>query len=127
MSLFAVSSSRSSSLLGSSWPDQPDKRPALLLDDAQKVKVFDLKAQSVARTTALVWLRQTNAALISGCQPGLAECAFLRVEGPASSGIALLGNDLTHIARIAECAPEVLAGALLQAGNLDPQATKVMR
>lgn len=92
--------------------EQPDARPALLFDDAQDVKVFDLTAQSVAQTPALIWLRQTDGVLIAGCQPRSPASAFVRVEGDHSRRVVLANNDLRNVGKAAERSPQVPDTAL---------------
>ncbi|MBM3860126.1 MAG: glycoside hydrolase family 28 protein [Verrucomicrobia bacterium] len=88
---------------------QPDQRPALFFDDAQDVTVSNLTAQSVAQTPALIWLRQTNGALISGCAP---RGIFVKLTGDRSRNIALIANDLRSATKPADVAPEVPKDAL---------------
>lgn len=91
---------------------QPDARPALFFDDAKDVKVFDLAAQSVTQTPALIWLRQTDGALISGCQPRVKIGIFLKLTGDRSRNIALVANDLSGAAKPVDVVPEVSKDAL---------------
>lgn len=86
---------------------KPDQRPALFFDDAQDVKVSNLTAQSVAETPALIWLRQTDGVLITGCRPRGSAAAFVRVEGDLSRRVVLANNDWGNVAKPVDRSPEV--------------------
>lgn len=92
--------------------NQPDERPALFFDDVEDVKIFDLKAQNLDQTPALIWMQQTDGALISGCQARAKEASFLKVAGDRSRNIALIGNDLSRVHKPTAATAEVPEGAL---------------
>ena len=93
-----------------------------MLDDVQDAYLSGLNCSPASGPTSLVRVVQSQNVLIRGSRPCAAEAAFLKIEGPASSGIALLGNDLTRSARAADLGPDVPPNALLQAGNLDQRS-----
>jgi hypothetical protein len=62
--------------------------------------------------------------LIRGCQPTAADGVFLRLEGGNTAGIALLGNDLSRVGKIAEFAEGVEPTVLRSAGNVEPQSQR---
>lgn len=78
--------------------EEPDERPAVVCDDVEDVKLFDVAAASTRQTPAVVWLRQADGALLSGCQARGPAATWLRVEG-GSRRVALAGNDLRGVAR----------------------------
>jgi polygalacturonase len=99
--------------------DAPDGRHALVMDDVQDATVTGLTCSPVAAGISLVRLAQTRDVLLRGCRPK-GEGVFLRLEGNATSGITLVGNDFSRIGHVFESAKEVEPAALRSAGNLDP-------
>jgi len=97
---------------------QPDQRHALVLDDVEDADASGLKLSPAAGAAALVRAVQTRNLLLRGSAPQAPGAAFLKIEGPASSGIGLVGNDLARVARVAELGPGVPPDALRQAENL---------
>jgi hypothetical protein len=97
--------------------DAPEARPALFFDDASGIKVSGLDAQTTADTPALIWLRQSQSALISGCRPQNKKMAFVRVEGEKSAGISLVGNDLREVSSAVDCGDGVPKDAVFAPGN----------
>lgn len=100
-------------------PETP-MRHALVLDDVQDAELNGVACMPATGTNALMRLSQTSNVLIRGSQPQSAEGAFLKVDGADSCNVALLGNDFGRVARIVELGDGVPAGAVRQAGNLDP-------
>lgn len=97
--------------------DEPDARHALAMDDVVGANVSNLICTQAPSAAAVVNLLQTRDVLLRGCQP-TGDGAFLRLAGKDTSGIALVGNDLTRIARLGESADDTPATALRAAGNL---------
>lgn len=91
--------------------EQPDLRPALVCDDVENLELDGFRAEGNPKADALVRLHQTREAFIHGCRPLSQVSAFVRVEGPDSRDILLVGNDL----RKAETDVEVVNGATEQA------------
>jgi hypothetical protein len=98
----------------------PDQRHAVILDDVQDAVINDLAARWSPRAAAMMRFTQVREALIRGCRPPSVD-TFLRVEGDASRGIALLSNDFRHVGKIADTAPDVPDGALFERANLTPK------
>jgi hypothetical protein len=46
---------------------------------------------------------------------------FLRLEGGDTAGIALIGNDFSHVGKVAEYGEGVDAAVLRSAGNVEPK------
>jgi hypothetical protein len=75
----------------------PDARPAVLLDDCHNVRLTDFDAAAPSNDQPLVRLIQSTSVALSGYQSVTPLAKFLQVEGKASSGIKLTGNDLTGV------------------------------
>ncbi len=95
----------------------PDVRPALLCDDVEGLRVEGLSAAGVPETAALIRLRNTRDALIARSRAAASVDAFLLLEGAASTGIKLLGNDFRNARIIFKTGPEVGKNALQLSGN----------
>jgi hypothetical protein len=91
---------------------QPDARPALVVDDAATLKVFDLNAHSPEHVSTVAWLRDVAGAFIQSCVAPKGVEAFLRVDGAKSSEITLAGNDLTRAAKAVDKGESVPADAV---------------
>ena len=101
--------------------DAPDARPALFFDDAVGIRVSGLEAQSTPDTPALIWLKQSQSALISGCQPRNKKMAFVHVEGDKSADISLAGNDLREVRTAADLDDGAPKGAVVtESSNTAP-------
>ncbi|MBN2580768.1 MAG: hypothetical protein JXB10_17410 [Pirellulales bacterium] len=101
--------------------DEPDARHALVLDDVQEANVSGLVCSDTPDAAALVRLTETRNVLIRGCQPLAPQGVFVRLEGRDTSGIALIGNDLSRVGKVSQLGKNAPAEALRSAGNLDPQ------
>ena len=75
---------------------RPDARPALVVDDAARLKIFDLSAQVPERLSTVAWLKDVSGAFIQSCVAPEGSRTFLRIDGAMSRDIVLAGNDLTH-------------------------------
>lgn len=75
---------------------RPDVRPALVVDDAAALKVFDLSARSPKQVATVVRLRDVANAFIQSCLAPKGVQTFLRVDGAKSAEITLVGNDLSR-------------------------------
>ncbi len=75
----------------------PDARPAVLLDDCHNAKLVDFDVAAPSNEPPLVRLIQSTNVTLSGYQSVTPVAKFLQVEGKASSGIKLTGNDLTGV------------------------------
>jgi hypothetical protein len=100
--------------------DEPDGRPALVMDDVQEANVSGLACTKIAAGMSVVRLMQARNVLIRGCRPE-ADGVFLRLEGKDTTGIALIGNDFSRVGKAAESAKEVDPHALRSAGNVEPK------
>jgi hypothetical protein len=66
-------------------------------------------------------MTQARNVLIRGSQPVAPDGVFLRLEGDKTAGIALLGNDLSRVGKVAEFGEEVAPTVLRSAGNVEPK------
>jgi len=92
--------------------DQPDARHALVCDDVEDLAIDGLDAACWEDAEAIVRLRQVKGALIRGCRPPATVDVFLRLEGDATRGVVLAGNDLSRAGKVVDAAPEVPEDAL---------------
>jgi hypothetical protein len=89
----------------------PDARPALAVDDAAGMKIFDLSARSPEGVSTVVWLRDVAGAFIQSCLAPKGTQTFLRVDGAKSAEITLAGNDLSHAEKAIDKGESVPADA----------------
>lgn len=72
----------------------PDARPGVVCDDVSELRLSGVTVRGARGAAHLVRLQNVKDAFVTGCAP-LSDCAaFVAVEGAASAGIGLLGNDL---------------------------------
>lgn len=90
-----------------------DLRHAVVFDDAENVAIDGLDAMFSPDAAAMVRLTQTRSALVRGSRPDAPGGVFLRLEGAATRGIALVANDLRGAGKPFESAPDVPSDALL--------------
>ena len=91
---------------------QADARPALVVDDAAELKIFDLSARSPEHVTTVAWLRDVAGAFIQSCLAPKGAQTFLRVDGAKSAGITLIGNDLSRAEKAIDKGESVPADAV---------------
>jgi hypothetical protein len=101
--------------------DKPDGRHALVLDDVEEANISGLSCSHAASAPAVVRMAQAGNVLIRGCQPLAADGVFLRLEGPDTAGIALLGNDFSRVGKVAEFGEGVDPAVLRSSGNVEPK------
>jgi hypothetical protein len=101
--------------------DKADERPALVFDDVDEANLSGLSCSHAAAAPSVVRMVQARNVLIRGCQPEAADGLFLRLEGHDTSGIALLGNDLRRVGRVADFGEGVDPTVLRSAGNVEPK------
>jgi polygalacturonase len=75
----------------------PDARPAVLLDDCHNVRLTGFDVAAPSNDQPLIRLIQSTNVALSGYQSVAPVAKFLLVEGKASSGIKITGNDLTGV------------------------------
>lgn len=98
--------------------DEPDWRPALVLDDVEDAVIDGLDTLCSTDAGPVIRLTQTRGAFIRGCRPKDPQDSFLKLDGHATERVVLMGNDLRLVNRIARIAPEVSGEALVQIANI---------
>jgi polygalacturonase len=94
-----------------SWVD-PDLRPALSWEDVEGGEIEGLNAACAEEAVSVLRLSQVKDVFIHGCAADRGTGTFLKLEGDATEGVLLAGNDLTKAKKVAEAGAEVPAGAL---------------
>jgi len=74
----------------------PDARPLLFCDDVKDVAISGFEGTAPAESQPMVTLRDTQDAYLHGSRAPHGTHTFLQVEGKASAGIVLAGNDLSR-------------------------------
>jgi polygalacturonase len=97
-----------------------DERPALVCDDVQNLSVDALAASAPQGNAALMRLVDVRGAFVRGCSAPAGSAAFLRVEGPHTADINIMGNDLSQTGKAVDDA--VSNGAVFETGNRPPPA-----
>ena len=92
--------------------EQPDQRPALVLDDVTGAVIDGLSPDCVPDTRAAIRLVQVDGALVRGCQLLSPVAAFLQVEGNATRNVVLAGNDVQRATKAIETTSEVQPDAI---------------
>ena len=90
----------------------PDRRPAVILDHVSDVTINGLAAQ--AHADAESWLRfiATRDVLVTAARVLTPAAVALRVEGAESAGITVDGGDLSKAAKAIDFADGATAGAV---------------
>ncbi|MFI5384717.1 MAG: glycoside hydrolase family 28 protein [Fimbriimonadales bacterium] len=96
--------------------DKPDGRHALVLDDVQDASIDRLRCAHEPGGSPLVRLDQCRNIAFRNCDPK--GPSFLRVEGSETSGISLIGNDLSRVTKAADLGDGVATASLKLVGNL---------
>ncbi|MCI0491617.1 MAG: glycoside hydrolase family 28 protein [Planctomycetes bacterium] len=96
---------------------EPDPRPAMVFDDVEHLTLSSFDADQWPNSLPMLSLIQTRGALISGCQPRLADGTFLRLSGSGTRRVTLVANDFSHVGKVAEFAADVAKDALSLTAN----------
>lgn len=94
--------------------DQPDARPALVLDDASRVAVRGLRAPPPAEGGPLMWLRSVRDCVLDGLRLRAGTKTLLRLSGTDTAGIRVVRSDLRQVGQIAIVDSGASAAALLR-------------
>ena len=89
-----------------------DARPALVVDDAADLKIFDSGSGSANTASPVIWLRDVDGAFIQSCRASKGTKTFLRVDGAKSAAILVAENDLDQAGSAIERGEDVPAGAV---------------
>ena len=96
---------------------QPERRPALICDDVKDMVVDGLDAVKAPGPLPLVRLAQVENVLFRGCTLRNPVDTFLRLEGPATAHVVLMGNDVSRAGKPTDLARDVSRDALREIGN----------
>jgi hypothetical protein len=97
--------------------EQPDHRPALVLDDVTSTVIDGLSPDCEPDAIAAIRLIQVDGAMVSGCQFLSPVMSFLQAEGSATQNVWLTGNQVPRAAKKFVTTPEVPPDAVQQANN----------
>jgi polygalacturonase len=103
--------------------EQPDARPAVVLDDVHHARMTTLRATPPAEGQALVWLRSVQDCELSGLQARRGTKAVVRLSGAHTARVSLRGNDFSQVDKIAMIDRSVAPTALRMEGNVMPAAS----
>jgi hypothetical protein len=92
--------------------DRPDLRHALVCDDAEDVRIDGLDTQFSAGAAPMIRLIDAKQLRLTRCKPVAARGTFVRIEGAASRGIELSGNDFSQVGNGVERADKVAEDAV---------------
>ncbi len=81
--------------------DQPDARPALVLDDASRVVIRAMQAMPPAGGGPLLWLRSVRDCVLDGFRPRAGTKTLLRLSGTETARIRVVRSDLRQVEKIA--------------------------
>jgi len=98
--------------------DQPDARPALVLDDVARSRLRAVHGMPPAEGGPLLWLRSVRDCAIDGLRPRAGTKTLLRLSGRGTSGVRLARSDLRQVEQPARVDPEVPPTALRMEGIL---------
>jgi hypothetical protein len=79
---------------------EPDKRPAFVIDDVQDLSLFHVDGTLDEKAPALMILKRTKDVLIEGCRPAQSMRVFARFE--KSRDISVINNDFSKVEKIIE-------------------------
>jgi polygalacturonase len=98
--------------------DQPDARPAVVLDDVRKADLKSMVATPPAGASPVLWLRSVRDCLLHRSRPRTGAKTFVRLSGADTAGVRLEGNDFSQVEQVAMVDPEVKATALRMERNV---------
>jgi hypothetical protein len=76
-----------------------DVRPAVVCDDVHDLDISGLRATAPAEGQAVIALHEASDVFVHGSKAPKDTPTFVQVSGASSTGIVLLGNDLSHAAQ----------------------------
>ena len=82
--------------------NNPDARPAVMLDDCHHVRLQDFAADTPSEDQPLIRLIQSDNVAISGYQSTVEVPNFLRAEGANTHDIKLSGNDFSRVKNVVQ-------------------------
>ena len=92
--------------------EQPDARPAVVLDDVRQADLRAIAATPSADGGPLFWLRSVQDGTLYGLRRRSGTRALVRLSGRGTAAVRLVGNDLSPVEQAVLVDPEVDAGAV---------------
>ncbi len=75
--------------------DQPDGRPAIVLDDSEDVVISGLLASAPVGNAPVIDMRNVRGAFVQGCRAPIGVSALVEVTGTRSKDIGVLNNQVS--------------------------------
>ncbi len=97
-----------------------DKRHAVVLDDVKNATLDGLDAAFFPGGAAPLRLVDGREVLIQGCRPAAGTDVFLRLQGPRTEGVTLMGNDFRGVKKVVEADESVSDTAVALIANRTP-------
>ncbi len=94
-----------------------EKRPALICEDVETLRVEDFSAEISSDAHATLWLKQVREAFVTRNSPKQSETTFLRLDGEQTRQISVQGNDFSQVETILVRGGEVSEEAVYPEGN----------
>jgi hypothetical protein len=98
--------------------DQPDTRPAVVLDDVREADLRAIEATPPADGGPVFWLRSVRDGRLHGFRPRSGTKTLVRLSGGDTARVRLAGNDLSRVEQAVTVDPEVDARAVRMEGNV---------
>jgi polygalacturonase len=76
--------------------EAPDVRPAVVCDDVHDLDISGLRATAPAEGQSVIALHESSDVFVRGSKAPKDTQTFVQVSGTSSTGIVLLGNDLSY-------------------------------
>jgi hypothetical protein len=97
--------------------DQPDVRPAVVLDDVRETDLRAIAATPPADGAPVFWLRSVRDGKLHGLRPRAGTKTLVRLSGADTARVRLVGNDFRQVERAVTVDAEVDARAVRTEGN----------
>ena len=97
---------------------EKEARPAIICHDVKNLEISGLRSARIAGDQPTVKLIHTQRAFIHGSVASAGSAAFLELNGEKTSGISLVGNDLSGAGNPVKIGAEVSPRALKQSANV---------
>jgi len=105
--------------------DQPDARPAVVLDDVRRAVIRAMQAVPPAEGSPLVWLRSVRECRLEGLRPRPGTKTLLRLSGSDTSRIRVVRSDLRQVEKMAILDTGAATTAFRVEGSAMPAAAEI--
>ena len=95
-----------------------DRRPAVVLDDVAGLDLNGFQFDPGAGGMPVLWFHQVTGALLTGGQLSREVPLFVRVSGPKSGGISVMGNDLRLARKLVDVTAAAEHSSVTLSGNI---------